>query len=468
MAGKPASDAGPTSVLPMLVRMLGTGRDSVLAAAAARALADLVRGVPRMQRRAAAAGASEALLFLAAGGSSTATAAVAAAALTALCEGEPAPARAVCAGGGPALLAELLPSCGDAAAEAAAALAALAAVDADAAAQAPALLPQLIRCAGAPPASTPSRTRCAVAAAAAAARLLSAWPEHADGLAAAEAAANVGAALRRCSAAVRPAAPPAPCVWRLAVSGPSPSTSPRTASIPALHSLGSLYQADSPDTDLLVELKLVPAECASAQHVHDGADASRGSSHRRSGSPAGCDRNASAATPHVSPGSQPAGSRPGCGHPNPSKPGDPAGKGAMAVRTESGGSESVSTVAAGKAAPCVTLRAGDANDAAGALEQGWLEVAELAAAVCEASPAVQAALRDHDAPQAVVCSAPVCVAVNWVTLWSFSMHFARGLDRLLPHSMPPDAHELAVVNFCPSVALLMDAAHACSLSRRIR
>lgn len=358
-----------------------------------------------MQRRAAAAGASEALLFLAAGGSSTATAAVAAAALTALCEGEPAPARAVCAGGGPALLAQLLPSCGDAAAEAAAALAALAAVDADAAAHAPALLPQLLRCAGAPPESSPSRTRCAVAAAAAAARMLAAWPEHADGLAAAEAATNIAAALQRCSAVVRPAAPPAACVWQLAVSGPSPSASPRTASIPALHSLGSLYQADSPDTDLLVELKLVPADFASAQHSHDGADASHVSSCTRSGSAAGSAGAASAATSNANPDSKPTAASPSVhGHPSPTKAGDPASKGATAVGTESGGVQSVAAAAARKAAPTVALRVGDANDAAAALEQGWLEVAELAAAACEASPAVQAALRDNGAAEAVVRS----------------------------------------------------------------
>lgn len=381
----------------MLVRMLGTGRDSVHAAAAARCLADLVRAVPRLQRRAAAAGASEALLFLTAGGAATAAAAAAAGALAALCEGEPSPSRAVCAGGGTALLARLLPSCGDAAAEAATALSALTAADPDAAAEAPALLPQLLLGAAAPPAAPASRCRCAVASAAAASRLLRAWPEHADGLVPDLEGLHIATALHRCAAAAAGSTAAHACVWRISFGSPSQPTSPHGASIPALHSLGSLYGTESSDKDLLVELKLVPDPSAATAPPCSSSAA-----------PPGSGANVSTGTlyqPHVlRPGQAAADAltvysdSAACRGPDPAIPPLPS------ATTMHGAEASgvLSAPAPAKAVASMRLEMAPPVDAGAALEVGWLQVAELAASVCDASPALQAALRDAGAVEAVV------------------------------------------------------------------
>eukprot|EP00892_Ulva_mutabilis_P011206 jgi/Ulvmu1/8458/UM043_0038.1 len=382
--------SGQISVLPMLVRMLGTGRDSVLAAAAARCLAELVCGIPRLQRRAAAAGASEALLFLAAGGPATAAAAPAAAALSSLCKGEPAPARAVCAGGGTKLLAQLLPSCGDAAAEAATALATLAAADPDAAAEAPSLLPQLLVCAAARPLAPPPRWRCAVAAAAAAARLLRQWPEHADSLVAGVTAANIATALRRCAAAAPLSAERSDaCIWRLTTASLSQPTSPNGTSIPALHSFGSLYGPDASDTDLLVELKLVPDACAASRQPTTSA--SGGSSERHMQHAGGVSGDPLSVYADTATRPAAVGREPGL----PSRSDSPGALGP-------GAAGPAATATPAKAPASMQLRSSCALDAAAAVEQGWLEVAELAVCACDASPAIQAGLRDGGAVEAVV------------------------------------------------------------------
>lgn len=181
------------------MRMLGAGRDSMLATTACRALAALTFGHPTVQHRAAGAGACEALLFLCTAGPTAPAAAPAAAALAAACDGRRSAAAAAAAGGATDVLTALLPARGAAAAAAATALAALAASSGRAATavDASGAVPALGSCLAAAAASTasPAAAACDSTVVRAAARLVRGNADHADTLVSAGAADTVATML---------------------------------------------------------------------------------------------------------------------------------------------------------------------------------------------------------------------------------------------------------------------------------